>query len=81
MAAKNWLKRVLDTLTDMELDDEFKLRVATNLIDKSVASWWDNLKLKSTVLRTWDLFVQKFNKQYYTHFHIDQSRQEFFRLQ
>ena len=33
VAAKNWLKRVLDTLTDMELEDELKLRVATRLID------------------------------------------------
>ena len=36
---KNWLKRVSDTLTDMELDDELKLRVFTRLIDKSVATW------------------------------------------
>ena len=32
----------------MELDDELKLKVVTRLIDKSVANWWDNLKLKST---------------------------------
>ena len=47
---RNWLKRVLDTLTDMELDDELKLRVATRLIDKSVVTWWDNLKLRSIAL-------------------------------
>ena len=29
IAAKNWLKRVLDTLIDMELYDKLKLRVAT----------------------------------------------------
>ena len=39
VAAKNWLKRVFDTLTDMELNDELKLRVATRLIDKSTATW------------------------------------------
>ena len=64
----------------MELDDEFKLKVATRLIDKSTATWWDNLKLRSTTLVTWDLFVQEFNEKYYTHFHKDQKRQEFFRL-
>ena len=64
----------------MKLDDELKLRVATKLIDKSEVTWWDNLKLRSTTLVTWDLFVQEFNEQYYTHFHKDQKRQEFFRL-
>ena len=39
VAAKNWFKRVSNTLTDMELDDNLKLRVATRLIDKSVATW------------------------------------------
>ena len=29
IAVKNWLKKVSDTLIDMELDDELKLRVAT----------------------------------------------------
>ena len=42
---KNWLQRISDTLTDPELDDDLKLRVATRLIDKSAATWWDNLKL------------------------------------
>ena len=35
VTAKNWLKRVSDTLIDMELDDELKLRVAAKLIEKS----------------------------------------------
>ena len=65
-AAKNWLKRVSNTLTNMELDDELKLRVATRLIDKSAITWWDNLKLRSTAPITWDLFVQEFNKVLYT---------------
>ena len=37
--AKNWLKRLSNTLTDMELDDELKLQVTTRLIDKSVVTW------------------------------------------
>ena len=80
VAVKNQLKRVLVTLTDIELDDELKLRVATRLIDKSAATLWDNLKLKSTTLVTWNMFVQEFKEHYYTHFHRDQKRQKFFRL-
>ena len=39
VATKNQLKRVLDTLTDMELDDELKLRVTARLIDKNATTW------------------------------------------
>ena len=49
-------------MTDMKLDDELKLRVATRLMDKSVAIWWDNLKLRSTVPVTWSYFVHEFNE-------------------
>ena len=58
VVAQNWLKRVTDTLTDMELDDSLKLKVATRLVDKSAATWWDNLKLRISTPITWDLFVQ-----------------------
>ena len=43
--AKNWLKKIFETPTDIELSDDLKLKVITGLIDKSVATWWDNLKL------------------------------------
>ena len=52
VVGKNWLKRVSNTLIDMELDDELKLKVTTRLIDKSAIKWWDNLKLRSTALVT-----------------------------
>ena len=55
--ARNKLKRVSNILTDMELDDKLKLRVTTKLINKSATTWWNNLKLRSTVLMTCDLFV------------------------
>ena len=64
----------------MELDNELKLKVATRLIDKSAATWWDNLKLRVSTPIIWNLFVQKFIEQFYTRFHRDQKRQEFFRL-
>ena len=60
--AKNWLKRVSDTLTDMELDDELKLRVTTRLINKSAVTWWDNLKLLAITPVTCDMFVREFNE-------------------
>ena len=80
VVTRNWLKRISDTLNDMKLDDDLKLKVATRLIDKSAATWWDNLKLRVSTLITWNLFVQEFNEQFYTRFHKDQKRQEFFRL-
>ena len=33
IVTKNWLKKISDTLTDMELDDNLKLKVATRLMD------------------------------------------------
>ena len=50
--AKKWLKGVSDTLIDMEFNDDLKLRVATRLIDKSVVTWWNNLKLCTPTLVT-----------------------------
>ena len=38
VVAKNWLKKVSDTLTNMELNDELKLKVAIRLIDKNAAT-------------------------------------------
>ena len=64
----------------MELNDNLKLKVATRFMDKSAATWWDNLKLRISTPITWELFVQEFNDQFYTRFHRDQKRQEFFRL-
>ena len=45
----------------MDLDDNLKLKVTTRLMDKSAATWWDNLKLPATLPITWDIFVQEFN--------------------
>ena len=80
IVAKNWMKKIEDTMIDMELDDNLKLKVATRLMDKSAATWWENLKLRTSVPITWELFVCEFNNQYYTRFHRDQKRQEFFKL-
>ena len=48
-------------MVDMELDDTLKLRVATRLLDQSVVTWWENLKLRTSVPITWELFVREFN--------------------
>ena len=60
-------------MVDMELEDTLKLRVATRLLDQNAATWCENLKLRTSVLITWELFVREFNDQYYTHFHRDQK--------
>ena len=73
IVAKNWIKKVSDIMIDMELDDTYKLRVATRLLNQSVATWWENLKLRTTIPITWELFIREFNDQYYTHFHRDQK--------
>ena len=38
IVAKNWIKKVSDTMIDMEVDDTHKLRVATRLLDQSAAT-------------------------------------------
>ena len=49
---KNWIKKVSDTMVDMELEDTLKLRVATRLLDQNAATWWENLKLRTSVTIT-----------------------------
>ena len=39
IVAKNWIKKVSDTMVDMELEDTLKLRVAMRLLDQSAATW------------------------------------------
>ncbi|XVF07246.1 hypothetical protein REPUB_Repub06bG0122200 [Reevesia pubescens] len=80
VVAKNWLKRVTNTVNDMGLDDESKLKVATRLLEQSATTWWENLKLRSPTPLTWDDFIREFNNEYFDWFHRDEKRQEFFRL-
>ena len=49
IVAKNWIKKISDTMVDMELEDTLKLRVATRLLDQSADTWWKNLKLHTFV--------------------------------
>ena len=49
IVARNWLKKITDTMIDMELEDSIKLKVATRLMDKSAATWWDNFKLCTSI--------------------------------
>ena len=37
-------------MVDIELEDNLKLNVATRLMDKSAATWWENLKLRTLFL-------------------------------
>ena len=47
--AKNWMKKIIDTMIDMELEDSLKLKVVMRLMDKSATTWWDNLKLRTSI--------------------------------
>ena len=78
IVAKNWMKKITDTMIDMELEDNLKMKVVTRLMDKSVATWWENLKLRTTAPITLELFVREFNDQYYTRFHRDQKMTKVF---
>ena len=49
IVVKNWIKKVSDTMVDMELEDTLKLRITTRLLDQIVATWWENLKLHTCV--------------------------------
>ena len=70
IVAKNWMKKIINTMVvDMQLEDNLKLSVATRLMDKSAATWWENLQLRTTIPITWELFVHEFNDQYYTRSH------------
>ena len=64
VATKNWLKKASDTLIGIKLDDEFKLRVATRLIDKSAIIWWDlDVILDKDWLSTHQASVDCFTKK------------------
>ena len=67
--ARNWLKRVFDTLNDMELDDKLKLKVATRLIDKSAEIKKARICLFKNLMSNSTLGFTKIKKM-----------QEFFRL-
>ena len=49
IVAKNWMKKIIDTMIDMELEDSLKLKVVTRLMDQSAAIWWKNLKLCTSI--------------------------------
>ena len=38
IVAKNWLKKISDTMINMELEDNLKMKVIIRLIDKSAAT-------------------------------------------
>ena len=61
IVSKNWMTKITDTIVDMELKNSLKLKVATRLMDKSAITWWENLKLCTTIPITLELFVREFN--------------------
>ncbi|EOY32140.1 Gag protease polyprotein [Theobroma cacao] len=79
-AAKDWINQVLETLSDMRLEDEMKLIVAMRLLEKRARTWWNSVKSSSIILLTWSDFLREFDSQYYTHFHQKEKKREFLSL-
>ncbi|WRX29421.1 Reverse transcriptase/retrotransposon-derived protein [Theobroma cacao] len=52
--AKNLINQVSKTLSDIRLDDDMKLIVATRLLEKRACTWWNSVKSCSTTLPTWE---------------------------
>ncbi|WRX10634.1 Retrotransposon gag domain - like 10 [Theobroma cacao] len=79
-AAKDWVIQVSETLTDMGLDDEMKLKVATRLFEKKARTWWNSVKSRSPIPLTWTDFLREFDGQCYTYFHQKEKKREFLSL-
>ncbi|WRX14562.1 Retrotransposon gag domain - like 10 [Theobroma cacao] len=80
IAARDWVIQVSKTLTDIRLDDEMKLKVATRLFKKRARTWWSLVKSRSLIPLTWMDFFREFDYQYYTYFHQKEKKREFLSL-
>ncbi|WRX18086.1 zinc finger protein [Theobroma cacao] len=78
--ARDWIIQVSETLVDMGLDDEMKLKVATRLFEKIACTWWTSVKSRSPIPLTWTDFLREFDGQYYTYFHQKEKKREFLSL-
>ncbi|EOX99711.1 Gag protease polyprotein [Theobroma cacao] len=54
---RDWVIQVSETLTDMRLDDEMKLKVATWLFEKRARTKWSSVKSHSPISLTWTNFL------------------------
>ncbi|WRX30363.1 hypothetical protein QQP08_022850 [Theobroma cacao] len=66
--AKDWINQVSETLSDMRLDYDMKLMVATRLLEKRARTWWNSVKSRSTTPQTWSNFLKEFDEEYETRF-------------
>ncbi|WRX26217.1 Reverse transcriptase domain - like 10 [Theobroma cacao] len=57
----DWINQVLETLSDMRLDDDMKLMVAMRLLEKRARTWWNSVKSRSTTPQTWSDFLKEFD--------------------
>ncbi|EOX94025.1 Gag protease polyprotein [Theobroma cacao] len=72
--------QVSKILTDMRLDDDIKLMIATRLLEMRAHTWWNSMKSRSTTTLTWLDFLRKFDCQYYTYFHKKEKNRKFLSL-
>ncbi|EOY19000.1 Gag protease polyprotein [Theobroma cacao] len=59
--AKDWINQVSETLSDMGLDDDMKLMVATRLLEKRARTWWNSVKSRSATPQIWSDFLREFD--------------------
>ncbi|EOY26216.1 Gag protease polyprotein [Theobroma cacao] len=78
--AKDWINQVSETLSDMKLNDDMKLMVATRLLEKRARTWWNSVKSRSATPQTWSDFLREFDGQYFTYFHQKEKKREFLSL-
>ncbi|WRX21068.1 Retrotransposon gag domain - like 10 [Theobroma cacao] len=78
--AKDWINQVSETFSDMRLDDDIKLMVATRLLEKRARTWWNSVKSCSITPQTWSDFLREFDGQYFTYFHQKEKNREFLSL-
>ncbi|EOY08397.1 Gag protease polyprotein [Theobroma cacao] len=78
--AKDWINQVSETLSDIGLDDDMKLMVATRLLEMRARTWWNSVKSRFATPQIWSDFLREFDGQYFTYFHQKEKKKEFLSL-
>jgi len=76
-----WLRKVEDTLEEIQVAQELRVRCATQLLSDRAHSWWDIVRSRRPIGSwTWAEFWAQFESQYYSSQHQRIKAQEFLTL-
>jgi hypothetical protein len=79
--AVRWLRKVEDTLEEIQVAQELRVRCATQLLSDRAHSWWDIVRSRRPIGSwTWAEFRARFESQYYSSQHQRIKAQEFLTL-